>query len=194
MNRDELVHRLDLIEKMIHESRRNIESWGWIFVLWGVGYILAAGLASLYPTHGGLIWGLTMSTCGVISAGWGIRSRRARVQHTTVGRTIGAIWWSFAVSMFLAGFGLGATQQQAMIPLVMLMMLGLVNFASGLVLKFTTQIVVGVLWWISFVGYLLTSGRVAFGIVIGMVIIGEIFFGIYLMVLERQERRRGATT
>jgi len=32
----ELKDRLSLIESMIAEGRRNTESWGWTFVLWGV--------------------------------------------------------------------------------------------------------------------------------------------------------------
>src|SRR5712692_1176301 len=37
----ELKYRLSLIESMIAEGRRNTESWGWTFVLWGVVYYLA---------------------------------------------------------------------------------------------------------------------------------------------------------
>src|SRR5207302_6625367 len=37
----ELKDRLSLIEHMIAEGRRNTESWGWAFVLWGVVYYLA---------------------------------------------------------------------------------------------------------------------------------------------------------
>ena len=37
----ELKDRLNLIETMIAEGRRTTESWGWVFVLWGLAYYVA---------------------------------------------------------------------------------------------------------------------------------------------------------
>ena len=50
----ELKDRLSLIESMIAEGRRNTESWGWTFVLWGVAYYVAIGVGYLGQQHSGL--------------------------------------------------------------------------------------------------------------------------------------------
>ena len=42
----ELTERLELIESMIAEGRRSSESWGWVFVLWGVAYYVAIAWAT----------------------------------------------------------------------------------------------------------------------------------------------------
>src|SRR5215469_15502 len=51
----DLKERLELIESMIAEGRRSNESWGWVFLLWGVAYYVAIGWAT---------WGWRISVWG----------------------------------------------------------------------------------------------------------------------------------
>jgi hypothetical protein len=194
MENQELIQRIDIIEKMISEGRREVESWGWIFVLWGLGYVLATVVVHFFPHPVGAIWGIVMTACGVVVALWGMHLRRRRRQVTTTGRAIGSVWWSLAITLFLSSFVLGSAGKASSITTTVLLSMGLVNFASGLILRWKIQTAVGILWWLSFVGFIFSTGRVADGIVLGMEIVGLILFGIYLMILERQERRRGEVT
>ena len=41
ISEQEVKDRLTLIESMIAEGRRDTESWGWTFVLWGVAFYVA---------------------------------------------------------------------------------------------------------------------------------------------------------
>ncbi len=50
----ELKDRLNLIETMIAEGRRTTESWGWVFVLWGVAYYVAIAWSAWGPQCAGL--------------------------------------------------------------------------------------------------------------------------------------------
>src|SRR6202043_145662 len=100
----ELKDRLRLIERMIAEGRRNTESWGWTFVLWGVVYYLA--LAWSAWGHSAWAWPVTVLIAVMVTvvvaalkAGDG--------PETTLGRAIGSIWTALGISMFLLFLALG---------------------------------------------------------------------------------------
>jgi hypothetical protein len=61
----DLKDRLRLIESMIAEGRRNTESWGWTFVLWGVAYYLA--IAWSVWGRSAWAWSATISIAVVVT-------------------------------------------------------------------------------------------------------------------------------
>ncbi len=48
-DRTDLINRLGLIEQMIAEGRRTTESWGWVFLLWGIGPLIAMWWEARWP-------------------------------------------------------------------------------------------------------------------------------------------------
>jgi hypothetical protein len=101
----DLKDRLDLIESMIAEGRRNTESWGWTFLLWGVAYYVAIAWAgwgqhaSIWG-HSHVAWPVTMIVAFVLTIVIGFGKGRAQ-PGTTVGRAIASIWISMGISMLL---------------------------------------------------------------------------------------------
>ena len=62
----ELLDRIDLIERMVGEGRRTTQYWGWTFVLWGVGQLVAL-VWSNYGGNPAVAWPVTMIACGVLT-------------------------------------------------------------------------------------------------------------------------------
>ena len=70
MEEQELKDRLSLIESMISEGRRSTESWGWMFVFWGVAYYIAIAWATW--GHSSLAWPVTMIVASLLAARAGL--------------------------------------------------------------------------------------------------------------------------
>src|ERR1035437_8766216 len=84
----ELKDRLKLIETMIAEGRRTTESWGWVFILWGLAYYVATAWAAWGHTY--LAWPVTMIASCVLTGA--LISHKMHVQpKTTIGRAIGSV-------------------------------------------------------------------------------------------------------
>jgi hypothetical protein len=97
----ELKERSSLIERMIAEGRRNTESWGWTFVLWGAAYYLA--LAWCAWGHSGWAWPAIILIAVVVT----VVVASGHHPQTTLGRAIGCIWIALGISMFLLFLALG---------------------------------------------------------------------------------------
>jgi hypothetical protein len=186
----ELKERLSLIESMIAEGRRNTESWGWTFVLWGAAYYLA--LAWSAWGHSAWAWPVTvliavMVTVVVASLKGGNHPQ------TTLGRAIGSIWIALGISMFLLFLALGLSGRltdRHLFVAVVSAILGMANGASALILRWKVQLACAVVWWVAAVAT--CFGRDAQSLVVFLVAIFlcQIAFGIYGLIAEAQVRKR----
>ena len=186
----ELKERLSLIESMIAEGRRNTESWGWTFVLWGAAYYLA--LAWSAWGHSAWAWPVTvliavMVTVVVASLKGGNHPQ------TTLGRAIGSIWIALGISMFLLFLALGLSGRltdRHLFVAVVSAILGMANGASAMILRWRLQFVCAVVWW-------LTAAIACFGsdvqsmiVFLVAIFLCQIVFGIYGAIAGAQERKR----
>ena len=147
MNTEDLKDRLALIETMIAEGRRTTENWGWVFVLWGVAYYVAIGW-SMWG-HSALAWPVTMLAAFVVTRVWG-QWNRGKGAATTMARALGAIWISGGISMFLLFMSLGIAHKLTDVHVfvaTLAAMLGMINAASSMILKWKTQFGCAVVWW-----------------------------------------------
>ena len=195
----ELKQRLSLIESMIAEGRRTTESWGWIFVLWGVAYYVAIAWSSwgfagpIWAAHY-LAWPVTMIATSVLTVVLSMRNHGGQ-PPTTIGRAMGAIWISMGISMFILclSLGLSGRADQQVIIAVITAMLGTTNAASSMILKWKAQFACAIVWWAAAVASLfgtVTQSSIAFLVAIFFC---QIVFGIYGMICESRERRQGAS-
>ncbi len=189
----DLKDRLSLIETMIAEGRRNTESWGWTFVLWGVAYYVAIAWSTF--GNGWTIWGrnylawpVTMIATCVLTVVVGLR-KQGNHAPTTIGRAISSIWIAMGISMFTLLFclGLSGRVDQQMFVAVIAVMLGLVNAASSFILKWKMQFACALVWWASAAASLfgtVTQSTITF---LAAIFFCQIVFGIYGMILDSRQ-------
>lgn len=186
----ELLDRIDLIERMIGEGRRTTQYWGWTFVLWGAGQLIAL----IWTNYGGnpaVAWPVTMIACGVLT---GIGSRRMHAverAETFISRALGAIWFSCGISISVLAFignPRGVFTASSFLAAFFALM-GFANFASGLVLHWRLQQGLGILWWAAAAFAMFAPDKLGGWAFVGMDVVGEILFGVYLMARERADLR-----
>jgi hypothetical protein len=186
----ELLDRIDLIERMIGEGRRTTQYWGWTFVLWGVGQLIALAWSN-YGGNPAVAWPVTMVACGVLT---GIGSRRIHATEraeTFISRALGSIWFSCGISISVLAFignPTGTLAGPAFLAAFFALM-GFANFASGLVLHWRMQQAMGILWWAAAAVAMLAPDKFVLWIFVGMDVVGEILFGLYLMAREKADLR-----
>jgi hypothetical protein len=192
----ELKDRLSMIESMIAEGRRTTTSWGWIFVFWGVAYYVAIGWTAYNQWP--FAWLVTMLgawlLCGAII--WSKKkSQSQRRPCTTTGRAISSIWFATGVSMVLIFPALsfsGHVNWHIFVAIVAAM-LGLVNGASGMLLRWKAQIATAYVWWAATVAACFGSDNQCSFVFVVAIFFCQIVFGVYGMVIEARERRLEAT-
>jgi hypothetical protein len=184
MSTHSLRHRLDLIEDMISEGRRTTEGWGVYLAIWGLGHTL--GWLASYLWRVQWVWHLAVPVCFVVAA---LRRRRADTrQRSWATQAVRAVWLATAIAMSLVALlalPLGqVTWQQT--DLFILVTLGLANFASGTILRWTLQRGVGLAWWAAAVLALFLPGPWTVGwLFLGAALTLELGFGVYLMWRDR---------
>jgi hypothetical protein len=198
LENQELKERLELIEGMLTEGRRRTESWGWVFVLWGVAYYVAA----LWSTWGhgvaafgrnGLAWPVTMLAAVALTLGIGFRKGKGR-PGTTVSRAIASVWNAMGIAMlplFLALSLAGRMDEHSFVA-ILAAMLGIANGASGMILKWKMQIGCAVVWWTASVVACFGSRSQLAVVFFAAIFLCQIVFGIYAMINESRRRVQGA--
>lgn len=185
----ELHDRLALIQQMLAEGRRDTESWGWIFVLWGVAYY--AAIAWTTWGHNAWAWPVTVSIAVIATVLLGAASGR-RHPGTTLSRAVVSIWIALGISMFLLFMSLGFSGRLTDLHVFMALMsaiLGLANGASGLLLRWKGQIVCALVWWIAAVATCFGSVRQSTAVFLIAIFLGQIVFGLYGMASEASARK-----
>lgn len=204
MENRELKERLNLVESMIAEGRRSTESWGWVFLLWGVAYYVAIAWASLgggpslwgrqYVAFGrvfiGLAWPVTMFSAAALTLAIGLRKSK-RQPVTTVTRAVVSAWNATGISMLLLfpALGFAGRLDEHMFVAVLAAMLGVANGASGMILRWKMQISCAVVWWMTSVAACFGSKAQLMVLFLAAVFLCQIVFGGYAMICESRRRR-----
>ncbi len=188
----ELKDRLSLIESMIAEGRRNTESWGWAFVLWGIVYCVAI----VWSGWGHSVWAWPItSLIGVIVTAVVAFLKAGNRPKTTLGRAIGSIWIALGISMFLLFPALGLSGRLTDLHLfvaVISAILGMANGASALILRWKLQFACALVWWAAAVASCFGADAQSTIVLLVAIFLGQIVFGIYCVIAEAQElKRRG---
>lgn len=188
MSSQDLTERVALIEEMIAEGRRTTESWGWLFVLWGVAYYVAIGGSGVIRNP--LVWPVTM-ICACVISGIVISIKRRHQPSTTIGHAIGSIWVAAGISMFLVFLSLGTSGRidEHVLIAVLGAMLGSANAASAMILKWRMQFTCAVVWWASAVFACFGKGTQVTVAFLATIFFCQIVFGVYAMVRESRRRR-----
>jgi len=195
---NDLKDRIDLIETMIAEGRRTTESWGWIFVLWGVAYYVAIAW-SAWGDHASLAWGVTMAAAMILTFGtvaWRVSRGNEKTQPpTTLGRSISALWIAVGISfvVLLPCLGMGGMSSSKLVVAIIGTLLGTANAASSLILKWKLQFACALIWWAMAVISCLGTTRQSFIALLVANFLCQIAFGVYGMIAESRVRGKGAS-
>jgi hypothetical protein len=207
MSERDLKERFALIETMIAEGRRSTESWGWVFVLWGIADLVAVAWASwgtggmsiwgnrslsVVSVRSGLAWPVTMIGTAILTMAIGFRKGKGRPGSSSV-RAIVSIWISVGIAMFLLFTSLGVSgrlDEHAFVAIIAAM-LGVANGASGFLLRWKAQIACAVVWWMASVAACFGTVAQTTAVFLAAVFLCQIVFGVYAMMLESQRARGG---
>jgi hypothetical protein len=187
----DLRERFDLIESMLNEGRRSTQYWGWMFVLWGIGYMVAIAGSYLGGTVQQYCWPVVM----VGTAGIGVlvgRGKQRGQPETVKSRALSSIWAAVGTSIFVFAFSAafsGHNELHIFLAGIMTL-IGVAHAASSLFLKWGLQMAVALVWWTAAVAccYVRTDQLVYF--LIAANVIGNLCFGSYLMYAEARDRKR----
>ena len=205
MNTQDLNERFALVESMIAEGRRSTESWGWVFLLWGVAYFVAITWASwgqslsvwgsnyveIGQARVGLAWPVTMICSVILTLAIGMRKGGGHSGTASV-RAVVSIWISVGVAMLVLFPALGASgrlEEHGFVAIVAAM-LAVANGASGLILRWKAQISCAVVWWIASALACFGSLAQVTAVFLAAIFLCQIVFGIYAMILESRRSRR----
>jgi hypothetical protein len=194
LNERDLTERIALIESMMQEGRKSTEYWGWNFLLWGIAYLVAVAWSNFLPQAGGplLAWPVTMVFAVLLTIAIA-RRRRRNEPRTDLSRGMHAIWTAMGCGIFVFAFPVafsGHFQAQSFMAAIEVM-LGIAHVASGIFLRWPTQIVVGAMWWAAAISSAFVSTGNAVAIIfLGATFVCNIAFGIYLMIRESRDKAR----
>ena len=187
--KDELLARLELIERMMVEGRETTANHGWVFLLWGAAFLVAIAWMTWLP-HGGLAWAVTMPVTAIMSGILG-RTMRHYNPRTPAAHAISGIWIAVSVALFLYTFSVthsGHAEMHAFWAAVETL-LGVANCASAIVLRWRAQMAVAILWFVAAAASCFVPGALLMPILVVAILIGQVGFGLYLMYLESRDRK-----
>lgn len=191
MPEGELAERLALIESMMRAGRKSTEYWGWNFLLWGVAYVIAVAWSSLLPQAGGpgVAWMVTMIFAVLLTVM--VARRRGRHQpQTDTSRSLMAIWTAVGTGIFVFAVPVAATRHMeghAFVAAIEVL-LGVAHVASGITLRWPTQVAVGGVWWAAAIASCFVSDGTTGILFLAATLICNIGFGIYLMIRESRDK------
>ena len=197
MSSQDLRERLALIETMIAEGRRQTQSWGWTFLLWGVAYYIAIfwaawGQPLTIMGRNTLAWPITMIAAAALTVA--ISARMPHQPGTKIGRAIGSLWICLGISMLLLILGLATSRhlEPHVFVAIVAALLGFANGVSGMTLRWKAQIASAVVWWTASVAACFVSDAQLTVVFLIAIFLCQIVFGIYAMTLDvRRQRPNG---
>jgi hypothetical protein len=185
--RAELNERFALLEAMIAEGRRSTERWGWVFVLWGVAYIVAMAWANLGKSM--LAWPVTMLAAAVVMVVAAGRVKRGHPARS-VGRAISAVWTAMGIALFvlLMGLSLSGRNEPNTSVAIFGAMLSVANGTSGILLRWKMQLACALLWLGTALAACFANETQLEVLVLAAIFFCQIVFGIYLMIIESKRQ------
>ncbi len=186
ISNQELNERLTLIESMMQEGRRTTGRYAWSFVLWGVAYEVAIiGATWLHLVYA---WPVTM-VLALVATIAGFSTHKTKSHESTAGRAIGSMWTALGASLFLVLFAYGFSgrmHETQIFVAIATAHLGLVNGASGMLLRWRAQFACAIVWWLSSAAACFITAEQSNYLLMADVFLCQILFGIYAMVLEQK--------
>ncbi|MGP8258781.1 MAG: hypothetical protein ACLQM6_02380 [Acidobacteriaceae bacterium] len=188
VTRDELVQRVALMEEMIAEGRRFTARYGWVYVMWGLVYVVATGWVLFLPFKY-WAWPVCVAFGIMVSIIKGRRSLAGGGGASVRSRSIEAVWTAMGIAITLyiiAAIVSHHCGSQAYVSAI-LFFVGLAHATSAMILRWWPQGVAAGIWWgCGIAEFFITSERWGYSVFLVASFFGMILFGLYAMWLERR--------
>jgi hypothetical protein len=175
--------RLELIERMMAEGRRATERWGWSFLLWGIGPLIAMFWTNDWP-HPEWAWPVTLAVCVIVNGI--VVNRRKRGVKTTTMRSVGAVWTCAGATVLLLAFAAvwARTIDFRFLYVAVFALTAVAHGTSSLILRWWPQFLAALVWWIaSLLAFVVPPARLQELAALSL-ILGNIVFGAWLSYRE----------
>ena len=183
-DRKEMLDRLKLIETMMAEGRQTTQRWGWTFLLWGTGPLMAI-LWSAHWEHAEWAWPVTMGLCIVVN-GLVVAARKQTGQSkTTTTRSLRAVWTCVGAPALL--FALAAVWSGMIefryLYAALFALAAAAHGTSSLILRWRPQFLAALVWAASAAAFVVPAARLQDLAALALVL-GNIVFGAWLTYCE----------
>ena len=188
-DRTEILNRLKLIEEMMAEGRRTTERWGWSFLMWGFGPLIARWWESRWP-YAALAWPVTMGLCVVVNGAVLRAHERRGTAETFAARAMGAVWTSAGITVLLVAFGaaLSGTSRSRTLYVALFALAAAGHSASSIILRWLPQFLAAMVWWCAgMAAFVLPDSRLP-SIAAVALLLGNVAFGAWLSYRERSRQ------
>ena len=183
---DKMEHQesLQVITKMLAQTRKNIQEQHAYYLIWGWLAIAAAGLQlillNLELAYHWIGWPLFMGIGGIISSVYSKKQQAQKSHGNKFEKAMSFLWIGVVCGIFFFFF-LAQISDWKVAYLGIIMLYGLGTFVSGGILEFKPLIIGGVLAWIvGLIGVFISSFAVVVALLILAVIVSYIIPG-YLL-------------
>ena len=181
----EMLDRLKLIETMMAEGKRTTQRWGWSFLLWGIGPLIAMLWAAHWP-HAEWAWPVTIGLCIIVN-GLVLKARKRRSESkTTTMRSVGAVWTCAGATVLLVAFGAvwSGMVEFRYLYVALFALAAVAHGASSLILRWWPQFLAALVWWVaSVMAYVVPADRLQELAALALVL-GNVVFGAWLTYCE----------
>jgi hypothetical protein len=185
----EILNRLRLIEEMMVEGRQTTQRWGWMFLVWGIGPLIAMFWEARLPLPA-LAWPVVVAACIIVN-GAVIRARKKRGEaRTTMMRSVGAVWASVGITVLL--LSLAATLSNALdlrsLSVALFALAAVAHSASSMILRWTIQFVAALAWWGATLAAFLLPATDLHILAAAALLLGNVGFGAWLTHREWSQK------
>lgn len=155
MNTIQPETELQVIKKIMEDSRNIVTDNGWHYIFWGVSvtcglianYVMALNKVSM--NYQGLLWFVLMTVTWITESIIERRLARKKKERTFAGKLLGALWFAAGIAMFTFGFigTIAHAYSGAFICPIISTILGAAYIISGAIQqeKWLQYLAVG--WW-----------------------------------------------
>lgn len=174
--------KLDVIFKMIENSRTQIRENAFFYLLWGwlvlIASLLHFTLMKMGYYHSFIAWPIIMTIGMVVSVIAGIRLGKRSGYRTHIDTAIIYLWYGFFFTILvILAFAIGGKISWEISSPLIISLYGLGTFVSGGILRFKPLIIGGVSCWVIALMAFIVPGEyimllVAFSIIIAYLIPG----------------------
>ena len=188
-DREEILGRLELIDRMASEGRQTTQRWGWVFVLWGFGPLAGMWWES-YGPHPEWAWPLILLICVLVN-GIVIQTRKRQGEaRTTLTRSVAAVWGSAGIAVFVLTAGeifSRAVDLRAFLA-ALFAIAACAHSASSAILRWPLQRLAALVWWASTLAAFVLPVTELHALAAAALLLGNVAFGACLAYREWSHR------